>query len=76
MHFKICSLLFLFHRARITARITRICSHDIHAIHGLLLYLIVPWFNLIVSWGLRLQKACCLGLMLFPVTTIRSQLQQ
>lgn len=74
MHFKVCLLPFLFHRARITA--VTLCSHDTHAIPGLLVYLIVPWINLIVSWGLRLLKVCCLELMLFPVTTIKSQLQQ
>lgn len=74
MHFKICSLSFLFHRARLSA--VALCSHDIHAIPSLLLYLIVPWINLAVSWRLRLLKVCCLGLMLFPVSTIKYQLQQ
>lgn len=74
MHFKVCLLPFLCHRARITA--VTLCSHDTRAIPGLLVCLIVPWINLIASWGLRLLKVCCLELMLFPVTTIKSQLQQ
>lgn len=39
-----------------------VCSHDIHAISGLLLYLIVPWINLTVNWRLRLLKVCYLEL--------------
>lgn len=58
MLFKMCSLSFLFHRARKTAVNF---SHDICAIPGLLLYLRVPWINLTVIWGSDSWRWAVLG---------------